>query len=70
MLFALAFVGLLLDFLCGVGFFMCLPVAIIASVDSRRLYAAEKKTSTQLIWTMVIGYIGAVLGLIFLILMF
>jgi hypothetical protein len=62
-LFVLAFIGLLLDFACGLGFFMCLPVAIVATVDAKRLYAAEKKTSTQLIWTMVIGYLGALLGI-------
>lgn len=68
-LFALAFVGLLLDFICGIGFLMCLPVAIVASVDAKRLYVSEKKTSAQLIWAMVVGYVGAVLGLIFFILL-
>ncbi len=68
-LFALAFVGLLFDFICGIGFLMCLPVAIVASVDAKRLYVSEKKTSAQLIWAMVVGYVGAVLGLIFFILL-
>ena len=68
-LFALAFVGLLLDFICGIGFLMCLPVALVASVDAKRLYVSEKKTSAQLIWAMVVGYVGAVLGLIFFILL-
>lgn len=68
-LFVLAFVGLLLDFIYGIGFLMCLPVAIIASVDSRKLYKEEKRTSTQLVWAMIVGYIGAVAGLVFFILM-
>jgi len=68
-LFVLAFVGLLLDFLCGIGALMCLPTAIIASVDLRKLYKTEKKTSTQLVWATVVGYLGVVLGVLFLFLM-
>lgn len=68
-LFALSFVGLLLDFVCGIGFLICLPVAVVASVDLRRLFAEEKKTSSQLVWAATIGYIGGLLGLIFFILM-
>ena len=68
-LFILSFVGLLLDFFCGIGALMCLPVAIIASVYSSKLYKEEKKTSTQLIWAMLVGYIGALLGIVFLVLM-
>ena len=65
-LFVLAFVGLLLDFLFGIGALMCLPVAIVASVEARRLYREENKMSTQLLWAMVIGYVGSLLGFIFL----
>ena len=68
-LFILSFVGLLLDFLCGIGALMCLPAAIISSVYSVRLYKEEKKTSTQLVWAMIVGYVGAVLGILFLVLM-
>lgn len=68
-LFILSFVGLLLDFLCGIGALMCLPAAIISSVYSVRLYREEKKTSTQLVWAMIVGYVGAVLGILFLVLM-
>ena len=48
---------------------MCLPVAIVASVEARRLYREEKKTSTQLLWAMIIGYIGSLLGFAFLFLL-
>ena len=68
-LFILSFVGLLLDFLCGIGALMCLPAAIISSVYSVRLYREEKKTSTQLVWAMIVGYVGAVFGILFLVLM-
>ncbi len=68
-LFILAFVGLMLDFWCGIGALLCLPVAILASVEARRLYREEKKTSAQLLWAMVIGYVGSALGLVFFILM-
>lgn len=68
-LFVLAFVGLLLDFLCGIGALMCLPVAIISSVELSRFYREEKKMSTQLVWATIVGYIGALLGLLFLIFM-
>lgn len=68
-LFVLAFVGLLLDFIYGVGAFLCLPVAILATRDILWLNREKKKLSTQLVWATTIGYIGAVLGLVFLILM-
>lgn len=68
-LFVLAFVGLLLDFLCGIGALMCLPVAIISSVELNKMYKEEKKTSTQLVWATVVGYVGALLGGLFLVLM-
>ena len=69
LLFVLAFVGLLLDFVCGIGFLLCLPVAVTATVFSATLRTKEKKTSAQLVWAMVVGYVGAVLGLVFFILM-
>ena len=65
-LFVLAFIGLLLDFVFGIGALMCLPVAIVASVEAGRLYRLEKKTSTQLLWAMIIGYVGSLLGFTFL----
>lgn len=68
-LFALAFAGLLLDFLYGAGVFVCLPVAILATRDILWLNREKKKLSTQLVWATSIGYIGAVLGLVFLVLM-
>lgn len=68
-LFVLAFIGLLLDFVFGIGALMCLPVAIVAFVEARRLYREEKKTSTQLLWAMIIGYVGSLLGFAFLFLL-
>ncbi len=68
-LFILAFVGLMLDFWIGIGAFMCLPVAIVASVETNRLYKAERKTSAQLVWAMIVGYVGAFLGLVYFFLM-
>ena len=41
------------------------PVAN-GSVEARRLYREENKMSTQLLWAMVIGYVGSLLGFIFL----
>ncbi|MBQ8885033.1 MAG: hypothetical protein IJY62_01480 [Clostridia bacterium] len=67
--FVLAFVGLLLDFIYGIGVFLCLPVAILASRDSLWLYKMRGKLSAQLVWAMTVGYIGALLGAIFFILM-
>ncbi len=69
-LFILAFVGLLLDIFAGIGALMCLPVAIIASVDFSALYKTEKKMSSQLLWAMIVGYVGAVIGVVFFILIF
>ncbi|MFR1982421.1 MAG: hypothetical protein ACLS4Z_00785 [Christensenellaceae bacterium] len=40
-----------------------------ATVFSATLRTKEKKTSAQLVWAMVVGYVGAVLGLVFFILM-
>ena len=69
-LFALAFIGLLLDFIFGLGFILCLPVAIIASVDGKRVYENRKKMTTWHLWAIVVGYLGAVFGLAFFILIF
>ena len=67
-LFFLSFIGLMLDFFWGLGFLVCLPTAIVASVELVKLYRKEGKYSTQLVWACVIGYLGAVLGLAFFIL--
>ena len=68
-LFFLSFIGLMLDFFWGLGFVVCLPTAIVASVDLAKLYRTDGKHSTQLVWACVVGYLGAVLGLAFFILM-
>ena len=67
--FVLAFVGLLLNFVFGYGAFLCLTVAILASVKSRRLYRLEKKWNAKLVWAMVVGYLGALVGIPFFIVM-
>ena len=69
-LFALAFVGLLLDFIFGIGCLLCLPVAICASVDAGDFYQSRKKITTWHLWAMVVGYLGTLFGLSFLILIF
>ena len=68
-LFVLAFVGLLLDFIFGIGWFMCLPVAICASVDAGQYYKTRKKITTWHLWALVVGYIGTIFGLAFFVLM-
>lgn len=68
-LFFLSFIGLLLDFFWGLGFLICLPAAIVASIDLAKLYRTENKCSTQLVWACVIGYLGAILGLAFFVMM-
>lgn len=67
-LFVLAFVGLLFDFIFGIGAFLCLPAAICASVDAKRVYAERKKVTTWQLWAMVVGYLGALFGLAFFVL--
>lgn len=67
-LFALAFVGLLLDFIVGIGWFLCLPVAILATVDSRLICAEKKKLTTWHLWAMTVGYLGALFGFVFFVL--
>lgn len=67
-LFVLAFVGLLLDFIVGVGWFLCLPVAILATTDSRLICEEKKKLTTWHLWAMTIGYLGALFGLVFFLL--
>lgn len=68
-LFTLSFVGLLLDFLMGIGWFLCLPVAICAATDIKRLLSAGKKPSTWHIWATTVGFFGALFGLFFFLLM-
>jgi uncharacterized membrane protein YvbJ len=67
-LFALAFIGLLLDFIFGIGAVICLPVAIVASIDAAIVYAERKKLTTWHLWAMVVGYLGSLFGLAFFIL--
>ncbi len=68
-LFALAFVGLLLDFILGIGWILCLPVCICAAVDCKRLYAEKKKCATWHVWAIVVGGLGTLFGLAFFLLM-
>lgn len=66
-LFTLSFVGLLLDFFYGLGFFLCLPVFCLAVVEQ----AKEKKEgtpSTQLGWATGASGIGALIGFFFFLL--
>lgn len=67
-LFVLAFVGLLLDFIVGIGWFLCLPVAILATVDSRLICIEKKKLTTWHLWAMTVGYLGALFGFVFFLL--
>ena len=69
-LFVLAFIGLLLDFIFGIGAFLCLPVAICASVDGNAVYQERKKLPTWQLWAIVIGYLGFLFGFAFFVLMF
>ena len=69
-LFALAFIGLLLDFVFGVGAFLCLPVGILAAVDGKRTFEARKKMTTWHLWAIVVGGLGTVFGAAFMFLMF
>lgn len=68
-LFILAFVGLLLDFWCGVGALLCLPAAIGATVLAAKRKREGRPVGTQLVWAAVVGYLGGVLGIVFFILM-
>ena len=68
-LFVLAFVGLLLDFIVGIGWILCLPVCICAAVDCKRLYAERKKCATWHVWAIVVGGVGTLFGLTFFLLM-
>ena len=65
-LFFLAFLGLLLDFIVGLGSLLCLPIGIISAANLARYYKIEKKLSTRLLWATVVGFVGALLGGVFL----
>lgn len=67
-LFVLAFVGLLLDFVFGIGWILCLPVAVTATADGRLVYAEKKKWTTWHLWAVTVGYLGAAFGLVFFLL--
>ena len=66
-LFALAFIGLLLDFVFGVGALLFLPVAIVASVYQAQLYRLEQKVNARLVWAIVVGFFGVLFGVPFFI---
>lgn len=68
-LFVLAFVGLLLDFIYGIGAALCLPVAVVACRDLSFLHKRKGAPSTQLVWAAVVGFLGALLGIVFFVLM-
>ena len=69
-LFTLSFVALLLDFICGIGWFLGVYVVAQATADDRFLRKEEKKRSAKLVWAMTVGYIATLLGLLFFLLLF
>ena len=67
-LFSLAFIALLLDFICGIGCILGIFVVIRAAGDYRFLRKEEKKKSTQLVWAITVGVLSTVLGALYLLL--
>ena len=65
-LFSLAFISLLLDFICGIGCILGIFVVVRAAGDYRFLRKEEKKKSTQLIWAITVGGLATVLGALYL----
>lgn len=69
-LFSFAFVGLLLDFLFGIGWFLCLPVSVVSIVKQKTEKEKTGKKSTLLSWSVAVSLLGTAFGLAFFILYF